>query len=80
MCHAGRRRPGRPRDQRDPLDGEALLGPIETLDGWAVVATYFDDLERREHDDRGVGSSIEAEAGDTSLRQRLRGAVGSLFS
>lgn len=47
--------------------------------GIDVVAAYFDDLDRR-GDNRGAGGAIEAEAGDMSLRDRLRGAIGSLFS
>lgn len=62
------------------VDGEALLGLLKELDGWDVVAAYFADLELREDIDRRAGGSIKAEAGDTTLRQRIRGAVGSLFS
>lgn len=36
-------------------DGAALLGLLEALDGWGVVAASFDDLALREDRDRDAG-------------------------
>lgn len=85
--------PPPPAPEEDSERVEHLVADVWARLGWGtrvvgapgdcgidVVASYFDDIELRENVDRGEGASIEAEAGATTLRDRLRGQVGALFS